>query len=88
MTGRGLWAAAIPQFELAPAFGTGAATYLYYGRMFRDPQVQNDPIRSHNDYLELLAEYGLAGVAGLLLFLGAHLWLGWKAYRHFSLALR
>ena len=73
------------EFELAPVFGTGAATYLYYGRMLRDPAIQTDPIRSHNDYLELLAEYGLAGGVGLVLFLGAHLRWGWKTCRHLSL---
>jgi tetratricopeptide (TPR) repeat protein len=30
-------------------------------------------VRVHNDYLDLLAEYGLAGMAGFLLFLAAHL---------------
>ena len=80
-----LWATAMRQFQLAPAFGTGAATYLYYGRTLRDPQVQHDPIRAHNDYLELLAEYGVAGGVGLLLFLGAHLWQGGQAYHALSL---
>jgi O-antigen ligase len=79
-----LWPAAIQEFELSPLFGTGAATYRYYGRVFRDPQVQSDPIRTHNDYLELLAEYGLLGVAGLLIFLGAHLRWGWLVFRKLS----
>lgn len=68
-----MWQAAWEETKLAPAFGTGSGTYLYYGRKFRDPSVQNDPIRVHNDYLDLLAEYGIVGVAGFLLFLGAHL---------------
>ena len=80
-----LWLAALEQFQLAPVFGTGSSTYLYYGRMLRDPVIQTDPIRSHNDYLELLAEYGLAGGVGLLLFLGAHLRWGWKTCRYLSL---
>lgn len=80
-----LWAAAVQQFKLAPVLGTGAATYLYYGRMFRDPRLQNDPIRAHSDYLELLAEYGAVGGLGMLLFLGAHLRWGWRGYRQLSL---
>jgi O-antigen ligase len=79
-----LWPAAIKEFEVSPIFGTGAATYIYYGRLFRDPRVQLDPIRTHNDYLELLAEYGAVGVAGLLLFLGAHLSWGWRVFRRLS----
>ncbi len=81
-----LWPAAIRQFSESPAFGTGPGTYLYYGRKYRDPSVQNDPIRPHNDYLELLAEYGVAGAVGFLLFLGAHLRWGWRAFRHVALS--
>lgn len=82
-----LWPPAVQQFELNPAFGTGSATYLYYGRRFRDPRVQTDPIRPHNDYLELLAEYGAVGAAGFLLFLGVHLGNGWRTFRHLATRL-
>ncbi len=81
-----MWPAAIRQFDDDRTFGTGSGTYLYYGRRYRDPSVQNDPIRPHNDYLELLAEYGAVGAAGFLLFLGAHLRWGWRAFRHLSLS--
>ena len=79
-----LWPAAVKQFEINPAFGTGSATYLYYGRRFRNPAVQTDPVRPHNDYLELLAEYGAVGAAGFLLFLTVHLGNGLGAFRRFS----
>ena len=82
-----LWPAAVQEFQTNPAVGTGSATYLYYGRKFRDPGVQLDPIRPHSDYLELLGEYGAAGVAGFLLFLVAHLWWGWRAFKHLSLRM-
>ena len=81
-----LWPAAIKQWHESPAVGTGPGTYLYYGRKYRDPSVQNDPIRPHNDYLELLGEYGVVGAAGFLLFLGAHLRWGWRAFRHIALS--
>ena len=73
-----LWKAALQQWKLHPIFGTGSGTYLYYGRQFRSEQVQLDPVRVHNDYLQLLAEYGLVGAAGFFLFLAAHLRSGWK----------
>lgn len=90
MTNRGdariyLWPAAIKQFEISPWIGTGSGTYLYYGRLFRDPKIQMDPIHTHNDYLQLLAEYGMVGAVGLLLFFAAHLRWGWLAFRHLSL---
>lgn len=67
-----LWPAAIEQAKLSPLFGTGAGTYLYYGRKFRRAGLDLDPIHTHNDYLELLAEYGLAGLAAALFFVWAH----------------
>lgn len=73
-----LWEAALKQFVQNPLRGTGAGTYLYYGRHFRSAVVQNDPIYVHNDYLHLLAEYGAAGAALMLLFLGTHLAAGWR----------
>lgn len=76
-----LWQAAISQFHLNPVFGTGSGSYLYYGRMLRSPQIQKDPVRVHNDYLDLLAEYGALGGAAFLLFLGTHLWNGFYSFR-------
>ena len=71
-----LWQAALAEWKTAPLLGTGSGTYLYYGRRFRNPRVQLDPIEVHNDYLHLLAEYGAVGGALFLIFLGAHLALG------------
>jgi tetratricopeptide (TPR) repeat protein len=76
-----LWKAAIEQWKLQPIFGTGSGTYLYYGRHFRSERVQLDPVEVHNDYLHLLAEYGVVGALGFLFFLGAHLWRGWEAFQ-------
>jgi O-antigen ligase len=72
-----LWQAALKEFSLDPVIGTGAGTYLVYGRKFRDPSVQTDPVYAHNDYLQLLAEYG--AIAGVLFigFLGSHLLNAW-----------
>lgn len=75
-----LWQSAVKQFKLSPIIGTGSATYLYYGRQFRDPGLQTDPIYAHNDYLQFLAEFGLAGIFGLVGFLGIHIWSGWKTF--------
>lgn len=77
-----LWAAAWKQFSLAPWAGTGSGTYLYFGRLLRDPSVQMDPVHAHGDYLELLAEYGIAGGVAMVLFLIAH---GHAGIRDFQL---
>ena len=76
-----LWQAGIRTFALDPVVGTGAGTYLIYGREFRDASVQTDPVYVHNDYLELLAEYGLVGGILLVGFLVAHLLTAWKFVR-------
>ncbi len=67
------WLAAIDQFKTSPLLGTGAGTHLYYGRLFRRPQIQVDPEHSHNDYLEMLAEYGIVGEALAIFFLVVHI---------------
>ena len=68
-----LWEAAWKQFRLAPVFGTGSRTFAYYGRTFRDPQIQGDPVFAHNDWLQTLAEYGIAGLLLVAGFVLAHL---------------
>ena len=74
------WQATLDQFHVAPLFGTGAGTHLYYGRHFRRPQIQADPVHSHGDYLELLAEYGVLGAIGMAVFLGIHLVAGFRSF--------
>ena len=70
------WLAALDQSKINPLFGTGSGTHLIYGRLFRRPQIQSDPVHAHGDYLELLAEYGLVGGVLCVLFLGTHLLSG------------
>jgi len=79
------WLASIDQFKLNPVWGTGAGTHLYYGRLFRYPSLQVDPEHSHNDYLEMLAEYGWVGEGLAVLFLITHLGNGLKTVRHVTL---
>ena len=82
------WQAALDQFRLAPVFGTGAGTHLYLGRLFRRAELQSDPMHAHNDYLELLAEYGLVGAAGMAVLLALHAARGLRALRATAHALR
>ena len=79
------WQAAIDQWHLNQVWGTGAGTHLYYGREFRRPVLQSDPVHAHSDYLEFLAEYGLIGAALMGLLLLFHFGSG---FRGLFLALR
>lgn len=83
-----LWSAAMKQFALSPIVGTGSATYLYYGRQFRDVTVQTDPIYSHNDYAQLLAEYGALGFLAFLFVLVTHARCGWISIGQLARHLR
>lgn len=74
------WKAALDQIRVAPVFGTGAGTHLYYGRLFRRPEIQSDPIHAHSDYLELLAEYGIIGALGMGIFLIVHIRHGLRRF--------
>lgn len=79
------WQAALDQWREAKLAGTGSGTHLYYGRLFRRPQLQADPEHAHGDYLELLAEYGIIGAAGMVVFLLIHLRRGLRSYREFAI---
>jgi len=79
------WLATIDQFKISPLLGTGSGTHLYYGRLFRRSQIQSDPQHSHGDYLELLAEYGVAGGLLVGLFLFVHIRGGLKTARQVTL---
>lgn len=74
------WQAAVDHFNVSPTFGTGAGTHLYYGRLYRRPQLQPDPVHAHSDYLELLAEYGIVGAVGMGLFLLFHIVNGLRRF--------
>ena len=75
------WQATLDQYRQNPVWGTGSGTHLYYGRLFRRPQIQTDPVHSHGDYLELLAEYGIIGELLAVIFLLTHLFNGLHAIR-------
>jgi len=79
-----LWQAGIHAFALDPVVGTGAGTYLIYGRKFRDPSVQTDPVYAHNDYVQLLAEYGIVAGVLFICFLAAHFLAAWN-FVHWTL---
>ncbi len=75
-----MWRAALDQWKLQPLIGTGGGTYRFYGRQFRSERLQADPVYVHNDYLNLLCDYGLVGALSFLLFFGLHMRRGWNTF--------
>jgi hypothetical protein len=74
------WEAALDHIRVSPWIGTGSGTHLIYGRLFRRPQIQADPVHAHCDYLELIAEYGAVGGVCMAIFIVAHIRRGLRSY--------
>ncbi len=55
-------------------FGVGPGHFDVRWPQYRPPTIQSRPIWAHNDYLNLLADYGLVG--GVIVGLG--IWLLWR----------
>jgi len=75
-----IWSAAIKQFQISPVFGTGSGTFLYFERQFRYASDYADAIYAHNDYLHLLAEFGIIGAVSFLIFFGTHVGNGLRTF--------
>ncbi len=70
-----VWRAGWEQAMEAPLLGTGSRTSQIYGRQFRQEALgasSTEPEFVHNEYLQALADYGLAGLALILLVLAVH----------------
>lgn len=69
---RDMWHAAEQMWHDHFWFGVGPAHYDYRFRQYRAERVQERPDRAHNDYLNLLADWGAVGglivLAGIVLF--------------------
>ena len=81
---RDIWTAAEQMWRDHFWWGVGPAHYDYRFREYRPESVQMSPDRAHNDYLNLLADWGAAGgiivLAGMVTF-GAGLRKTWKYVR-------
>jgi len=81
---RDIWVAAGQMWRDNFLWGVGPAHYDYRFREYRPQNVQLSPDRAHNDYLNLLADWGAVGgivvLAGMAVF-GAGLKKTWKSVR-------
>jgi O-antigen ligase/Flp pilus assembly protein TadD len=72
-----MWGAAARMWRDHPWFGVGPAHFDYRFREYRPETLQARPDRVHNDYLNLLADWGTAG--GLIMILGTGVFIYWLA---------
>ncbi len=70
-----LFNAAIRQFQLEPLWGTGAGTFLYCGRQFRELMGFSDDIFAHNDWMQVASDFGFPALSLLILVVLVHLGL-------------
>jgi O-antigen ligase len=72
-----LWLAAVQMWRDHFWWGVGPAHYNYRFPAYRSERIQMQPDRAHNDYVNLLADWGTVGglitLAGMAVF-GAGLW--------------
>jgi tetratricopeptide (TPR) repeat protein len=74
-----LWFRTVPpMLSLDPWFGVGANMFDQLSMRYRGSALDGRPIHAHNDWLQLLVEYGRIGlVLGFLCF-AVHLAAGWR----------
>lgn len=79
-----LWVATWRMWEDNQYWGVGPGHFDYRFRPYRPPSVQLRPERAHNEYLNLLADWGVAGaalIAAVLLLLGHGVIKTWRYVR-------
>lgn len=74
-----MWRGAWRLFATHPLAGSGAGSYNVLFERYRPPNYQDEPRWAHNDYLNTLADYGLAG---FVLAFGAAGAIAWRTLRH------
>ncbi len=82
-----VWKAGWEQAMESPALGTGSRTSYIYGRLHRSPSLDaaaEEPEFVHNEYLQMLADYGLTGLGLLLLVLALHAAGGFRFVRAYA----
>ena len=70
-----LWGVALQMWRDHPWFGVGPAHFDYRFRAYRPETMQGRPDRAHNDYLNLLADWGATG--GIIVFAGIGIFIYW-----------
>jgi len=77
-----MWGSAVRMWQDHPWFGVGPAHFDYRFREYRPEAIQARPDRVHNDYLNLLTDWGVVGGVMVLAGMGIFIfWLG-KTWPH------
>lgn len=77
-----LWRPALQMWSTNPWWGVGPGHYDHRFRAWRPVPQQRQPDHAHNDYVEALADWGIAGaalIAAAVTLLGAGVFKTWKS---------
>lgn len=75
----GYWPMAVEQFIDHPIIGAGSRSFSYECFQYWNPTLASyeaDPEFAHNEYLQVMADYGLIGLLLVIFLLGMHLVIG------------
>lgn len=80
-----LWFSTVPpMLSLDPWFGAGANMFDQLSMRYQTSWIDGRPVHAHNDWLQLLIEYGRIGLAlGVICFV-VHLAAGWRNAMHLA----
>lgn len=67
-----------PMLSLDPWFGAGANMFDQLSLRYRGEGFTAKPVHAHNDWLQLLVEYGRVGLVLGLAFFAVHIAAGWR----------
>lgn len=67
---------AFRQFQEHPVIGGGPGTFIYATRLFRTNGQERDSVFVHDDWLQILAEYGSVGLLFTLIAVLVVTWVG------------
>lgn len=73
-----IWRIGLQIWQTSPWFGTGAASYNILFNQYRPNHFQNEPEWTHNDYLNMLSDFGVLGSMLWMMIGVAVLGLGWQ----------
>jgi O-antigen ligase len=70
-----MWGGTLKMIQERPLLGYGLASWQWFYTRFKSPQIETHAEHTHNEFLNLAADYGLAGF-------GCMAALFWLFYRH------
>jgi hypothetical protein len=82
-----IWSSAMTQHLDSPLIGAGSRVFYSGSIQYRDPRMQGwegDALFAHNEYLQMLADYGWAGLLLLVVMIATHAWNGAVFTRWFA----